>query len=76
MLERGDPVLVVVLQLALGVGHARTLAPRKRALLERYRDKIRACAWQMVGDPNEIDDLTQEALLRLIRSLPSFRSEG
>ncbi len=47
--------------------------PRKRALLERYRDKIRACAWQMVGDPNEIDDVTQEALLRLIRSLPSFR---
>jgi RNA polymerase sigma-70 factor (ECF subfamily) len=46
------------------------------ALLERYRAKIRACAWRMVGDPNEIDDLTQETMLRLLRSLPSFRGEA
>jgi RNA polymerase sigma-70 factor (ECF subfamily) len=46
------------------------------ALLERYEDKIRACAWRMVGDPNEIDDLTQETVLRLLRSLPSFRGEA
>ena len=29
-LERGDPVLVAVLELALGVGHARTLFQRVR----------------------------------------------
>lgn len=46
------------------------------ALLERYRDKIRACAWRMVGDPNEIDDVTQETALRLLRSLPSFRGDA
>lgn len=45
-------------------------------LLERYEEKIRACAWKMVGDPNEIDDLTQEALLRLMRSLPGFRARS
>ena len=44
--------------------------------LARYEEKIRACAWRMVGDPNEIDDLTQETLLRLIRSLPSYRAES
>lgn len=45
-------------------------------LLDRYQDKVRACAWRMVGDPNEVDDLTQEALLRLIRSLPGFRARS
>lgn len=45
-------------------------------LLERYQEKIRACAWKMVGDPNEIDDLTQETALRLIRSLPGFRARS
>ena len=45
-------------------------------LLERYEQKIRACAWNMVGDQNEIDDLTQEALLRVIRSLPGFRARS
>lgn len=45
-------------------------------LLGRYTEKIRACAWKMVGDPNEIDDLTQETLLRLIRSLPGFRARS
>ncbi len=46
------------------------------ALVSRYEEKIRACAWRMVGDPNEIEDLTQETLLRLIRSLPSFKGEA
>ena len=45
-------------------------------LLERYQEKVRACAWKMVGDPNEVEDLTQEALLRLIRSLPGFRARS
>lgn len=45
-------------------------------LLRRYEQKIRACAWKMVGDPNEIDDLTQETLLRLIRSLPGFKARS
>ncbi len=45
-------------------------------LLERYQEKIRACAWKMVGDPNEIEDLTQEAVLRLISSLPGFRARS
>lgn len=46
------------------------------ALVARYEQKIRACAWRMVGDPDEIDDLTQETLLRLIRSLPGFKGEA
>ena len=46
------------------------------ALVSRYEEKIRACAWRMVGDPNEIDDLTQETLLRLIRSLPGYKGEA
>jgi RNA polymerase sigma-70 factor (ECF subfamily) len=45
-------------------------------LLARYMDKIRACAWKMVGDPGEVEDLTQETLLRLIRSLPGFRARS
>lgn len=45
-------------------------------LLGRYMEKIRACAWKMVGDPKEIDDLTQETVLRLIRSLPGFRARS
>lgn len=45
-------------------------------LLGRYEEKVRACAWKMVGDPNEVDDLTQESLLRLIRSLPGFRARS
>ena len=45
-------------------------------LLRRYEEKVRACAWKMVGDPNEVDDLTQETLLRLIRSLPGFRARS
>lgn len=45
-------------------------------LVGRYQEKIRACAWRMVGDANEIDDLTQEAILRLIRSLPGFRARS
>ena len=44
--------------------------------LARYEAKIRACAWRMVGDPNEIDDLTQETLLRVLRSLPAFKGEA
>ncbi len=46
------------------------------ALVSRYEEKIRACAWRMVGDPDEIDDLTQETLLRLIRSLPGYKGEA
>lgn len=45
-------------------------------LLGRYEEKVRACAWKMVGDPNEVDDLTQETFLRLIRSLPRFRARS
>jgi RNA polymerase sigma-70 factor (ECF subfamily) len=45
-------------------------------LLGRYEEKVRACAWRMVGDPNEIEDLIQESLLRLIRSLPGFRARS
>ena len=44
--------------------------------LARYEEKIRACAWRMVGDPNEIEDLTQETVLRVLRSLPSFKGEA
>lgn len=45
---------------------------RVEGFIARYAEKIRACAWRMVGDPNEIDGLTRETLLRLIRSLYSF----
>lgn len=45
-------------------------------LLDRYVAKIRACAWKMVGIPNEVEDLTQEAVLRLIKSLPGFQARS
>lgn len=45
-------------------------------LLGRYTEKIRACAWKMVGNRDEIDDLTQETLLQIIRSLPGFRARS
>jgi RNA polymerase sigma factor (sigma-70 family) len=46
------------------------------AFLARYEEKIRACAWRMVGDPNEIEDLTQETVLRVLRSLPAFKGKA
>jgi RNA polymerase sigma-70 factor (ECF subfamily) len=45
-------------------------------LLERYTEKIRACAWKMAGTPDEIEDLTQETFLRLIGSLRGFRARS
>ncbi len=45
-------------------------------LLGRYTEKVRACAWKMVGNVDEIDDLTQQTMLRLIRSLPSFKARS
>lgn len=60
-------------QLALSAARDRRSA---EALVARYHEKIRACAWRMVGDPNDIEDLAQETVLRLLRSLPSFRGEA
>lgn len=46
------------------------------AFLARYQDRARACAWRMVGDPNEIEDLTQETLLRMLHALPAFKGDA
>jgi len=44
-----------------------------RALYEKYRDKVYATAWRIVGDPEEAADLVQEVFVKLHGELGSFR---
>jgi RNA polymerase sigma-70 factor (ECF subfamily) len=45
-------------------------------LVRRHLPKINALVFQMVLDESVADDLTQEAFLRALRSLGSFRGES
>lgn len=42
------------------------------ALVRRYRPRIHALALHLTGDPNDADDVTQEAFLRAYDRLPGF----
>jgi RNA polymerase sigma-70 factor (ECF subfamily) len=54
------------------------LAPRRRFenLLDRHEARLRRVAYGMLGDPNRVDDVLQEAFLKAYRGLPdSFENE-
>ncbi|MEM7333537.1 MAG: RNA polymerase sigma factor [Chloroflexota bacterium] len=55
------------------------LAGDKQALtllIERHQPYIYNLAWKMVGDPMQAEDLSQEALLKIITKLYSFKYES
>ncbi len=45
-------------------------------LVERHAAPITACAWRMLGDRAEAEDVTQEAFLRLFRKANDWRPGG
>lgn len=45
-------------------------------LILRHQPFIYNIAWKMLGDPIKAQDLTQEALLKIISNLSSFKSES
>jgi RNA polymerase sigma-70 factor (ECF subfamily) len=45
-------------------------------LVKEHTGKVISLAWRLVGNREEAEDLTQEAFLRLHRSLPDFRGES
>jgi RNA polymerase sigma factor (sigma-70 family) len=45
-------------------------------LILRHQPFIYNIAWKMMGDPIKAEDLTQEALLKIITNLSSFKSES
>ena len=72
----------VVVHLFAGLGressssaawHAEALSPRRRFenLLDRHEPRLRRVAFGMLGDPDRVDDVLQEAFLRAYRGLPS-----
>lgn len=46
------------------------------ALILRHQPFIYNLAWKMAGDPLKAEDLTQEALLKIVSNLSSFKSES
>lgn len=47
-----------------------------RQLVERYEQRVRAIAFGVVRNPEEAEDLAQEAFLKLYKYLPSFKGES
>ncbi len=45
-------------------------------LILRHQPFIYNIAWKMEGDPSKAEDLTQEALLKIISNLSSFKNES
>ena len=45
-------------------------------LVERYQDVLYSIAMTFTRDPYQAEDLTQEAWIRILRALPSFRGES
>lgn len=45
-------------------------------LLRRHDDEMRALAWRMVGDPDVVDDVLQDAYLKACRSISGFREKA
>ncbi|MEZ4776953.1 MAG: RNA polymerase sigma factor [Bacteroidia bacterium] len=46
------------------------------SLIQKHQPFIYNMAWKMLGDPVKAEDLTQEALLKIISNLSSFKSES
>ena len=53
-------------------------SPRRRFenLLDRHEARLRRVAYGMLGDPNRIDDVLQEAFLKAYRKLPAALDSG
>lgn len=45
-------------------------------LVTKYQRRIARLLWQLVRDPGEVEDLTQQAFIRAYRALPSFRADS
>ncbi len=45
-------------------------------LIERHQPYIYNLAWKMIGDPMQAEDLSQEALIKIITNLGSFKQES
>ena len=60
----------LVLRLAGGCGAAMA------ALSARHLDAVFACAWRILGDRAEAEDVAQETFLRLLRKAPDWQPEG
>lgn len=45
-------------------------------LVQRYRDRLYRLAMRMMHDPDDAEEVVQEALLNAYRSLPSFRADA
>ena len=60
----------LVLRLAGGCGSAMA------ALSARHLDPVLACAWRILGDRAEAEDVAQETFLRLLRKAPDWRPGG
>lgn len=46
------------------------------ALVQRYDDRMRGLAWQLLGNQSDMDDVLQDAYLKAYRSLGSFRRDA
>jgi RNA polymerase sigma-70 factor (ECF subfamily) len=46
------------------------------ALVDRYKNLVFGVISQVVQDPSRVEDLAQEAFLKVHRGLPSFRGEA
>lgn len=60
----------LVLRLAGGSGDA------MRALSERHLASVFACAWRILGDRAEAEDVAQETFVRLLRKAPAWQPDG
>ncbi|MBC7881757.1 MAG: sigma-70 family RNA polymerase sigma factor [Anaerolineae bacterium] len=47
-----------------------------RQLYRRYSSRVRGLLYQMMNEPDHLDDLTQEVFVKVFRSLPKFRGDS
>ena len=60
----------LVLRLAGGSGDAMA------ALSERHLASVFGCAWRILGDRAEAEDIAQETFVRLLRKAPAWQPDG
>jgi RNA polymerase sigma-70 factor (ECF subfamily) len=57
-------------------GAAQGDAAAFRALVDRYRDRVLALAWRMVGEAQLAEEVAQDSFVRAWQALPRFRGES